>query len=121
MTRHTRPLAIVAVVFVIAVIAAIAVAGSGSFALTEEVTATVLDKERVCSGNSDGGIDCNYLIFTDTETFKVADSLIIGRWNSSDVYGRIRRDRTYKFVVYGWRVGWASEYRNIKDFEEVPQ
>ena len=73
-------------------------------------TAKVNSKERVCkSGNS----DCAYLVFTDKDTFQVTDSLINGRFNSSDVYGQIQQGQTYNFRVQGWRVPIASWYPPI--------
>jgi hypothetical protein len=65
-------------------------------------------------------VDCTYLVFTEAGTFKIEDAIIgTVRFNSSDVYGRIREDHTYEFVVYGWRLPFFSEYPNIKRVTEV--
>jgi hypothetical protein len=77
------------------------------------VTFTVEDKERVCSGSTDGQSSCKYLIFTDTGTYSVQDSFIIWRFNSSDVYGRIKESQTYEADVIGWRIPFLSKYPNI--------
>ena len=81
------------------------------------VTTVINDKERVCDSNTDGAMDCKYLIFTDAGTFELTDSLIIGRFNSSDVYGRIKPGSEYVITYYGWRQGLFSMYPNIKDLQ----
>lgn len=92
---------------------------------TEHTTvAHVTDKERVCDGSTNGNSTCQYLVYTDRGTFKVTDSHMIGvfwRTNSSDVYGRIRKDHTYRFKLIGWRFGLTSTYPNIETATEVSQ
>lgn len=85
---------------------------AGSYFQHSDVTFTVKDKGRVCdSGNS----SCYYLIYTDKGTFKDSDSLMNGKFNSSDVYGSITVGKTYNATVYGWRNGFLSMYKNIVD------
>lgn len=75
-----------------------------------EVTVNVSDKERVCeSGNS----ECRYLFFTDEGTFENTDSLLFGKYRSSDVYGSVKVGQTYTFKVAGWRVPIFSSYPNV--------
>lgn len=89
----------------------VSAAGSNYFHHSD-VTFTVKDKGRVCdSGNS----SCYYLIYTDKGTFKDSDSLMNGKFNSSDVYGSITVGKTYNATVYGWRNGFLSMYKNIVD------
>lgn len=91
-----------------------------SYFKTKTVTATVNDKERVCDGNSNGGTDCKYLVFTDKGTFRITDALFgTVRFNSSDLYGQIDEDCTYDIKYYGWRIPMLSEYPNIKSITEV--
>lgn len=112
--RHKRS---IATVVAIAVIAALVGVAAASYAERRTVTATVTDKERVCE-STDSGSDCKYLIFTDKGTFRIEDSLLIGRFDSSDLYGRVREDRTYRFEVYGWRIPFASKYPNVASTPE---
>jgi hypothetical protein len=77
------------------------------------VTAVVESKERVCGGSNDGHSSCKYLVFTDHGTFKVTDTILYTRFDSSDVYGRIEAHKTYKFHVVGWRYGLFSMYPNV--------
>lgn len=109
-------------VILIAVVLAGGLWGScAAYKSTErEVTATVEGKERVCSFDSDNRQTCEYLVFTTEGTFSLTDSLLYGRFRSSDVYGRLREDRTYTFRVVGFRLPLASEYPNIiSDPKEV--
>lgn len=78
----------------------------------ETVETTILSKERVYHG---GG--SYYLIFTNDETFKLTDGFIAGRFNSSDIYGRIKTGKKYRLKVAGVRIGYFSQYRNIHDIE----
>ena len=74
----------------------------------DTVTVTVTGKERVNSKNAS-----KYLVFTDSETFENTDCLRRFKFNSSDLYGKIKEDKQYTFVVYGWRIPIFSSYRNI--------
>ena len=82
------------------------------------VITTVTDKERVTYQNGET-IDSKYLIFTEAETFECTDQLLVGKVNSSDVYGMIQKDKKYKFTVYGVRIPFLSMYRNIVNVELV--
>lgn len=72
------------------------------------VTITVEDKERVTDGDTS-----KYLVFTDKGTFENTDSLFEGKHNSSDVYGKLKRGKTYDCHVQGHRHPWLSMYENI--------
>lgn len=76
------------------------------------VQAVVTDKERIARGNSS-----KYLIFTDRETFENTDSLLAGKFDSSDIYGRIQPGQVCNFRVVGWRIPFLSTYRNILSAE----
>lgn len=80
------------------------------------VTITVKDKERIVDRDGEGS---RYLIWSEDETFENVDSLIKGKFNSSDLYGRLEEGKTYDCKVYGWRNGFFSWYRNIIECKEV--
>lgn len=82
----------------------------------QTVKTKVTDKERITTSSGDGNVESYYLIFTEAGTFKLEDDLIYGNFNSSDWYGRIRRDSTYTFNLIGYRIGYMSEYPNIVGF-----
>ena len=79
----------------------------------ETVTITVTDKAIKRYDKSD-----KYIIFADEETFKIADDFLLGRFNSSDDYGRLKVGETYTVTVNGWRVPFLSWYRNIIEINE---
>jgi hypothetical protein len=79
----------------------------------DTVTATITDKDRIVERDGDGGTRSKYLIFTDQETFENTDSLLAGKFNSSDVYGRLKVGDVCRFKVNGFRNGFLSMYRNI--------
>lgn len=89
-----------------------------AFNHTRSVHALVQDKERVCGSHTDSvdkstKVTCQYLIFTDKGTFENTDSLLRGKFNSSDVYGRIQKGQQYDFTVQGFRQPIFSMYPNI--------
>lgn len=119
MNRRRKTVAGGAVAAVVVLVAALGY--SIAYANSETtVTATVTSKERVCDSSSNGTSTCRYLVFTDAGTFEVTDGVIVGRFNSSDIYGHIRVDQRYKLTVVGFRVGFLSMYQNIKQAEELP-
>ena len=79
-----------------------------------EVTARVTRCERVTKKDSSA-----YMVFTTEGTFKVTDSLLLLRWDSSDVYAGIEEGQTYRFSVIGWRVPFLSWYPNIERAEQL--
>ena len=79
-----------------------------------EVTITVENKENIKSGDIG-----KYLIFTDIETFENSDCLLLGKFDSSDMYNDIKEGKKYKAKVYGFRIPFLSMYRNIYEIEEV--
>lgn len=78
----------------------------------KEITTQVIDKERVQKDD-----DSYYLIFTEAGTYRVEDQIWIGKFNSSDLYGKIKRGKCYTFKVGGFRVGLFSMYPNVMSYE----
>lgn len=85
------------------------VVGVVQLGTTRVETATVQSKERVCSDRD----DCRYLIFTDRGVYENTDTLLFGKFNSSDIYGELKPGHTYRLKVNGWRVQVTSSYPNI--------
>lgn len=86
-----------------------------------DVTVTVTDK----AVKNDGDIG-KYLIFTEDEngsiaTFEITNSLMAGRFNSSDVYAAIKVGETYTFIVGGSKNEFLSWYPNIYGYELVEE
>ncbi len=72
----------------------------------------IIDKERITKV-TDGSDQSYYLVYTDVGTFKVEDSIVLFRFNSSDVYGKLYKDSVYNIKTVGFRSGFLSEYPNI--------
>lgn len=106
---------------VVALVVAVLVAGLiGAWhyymSSTRDVTATVTDKNRVCDSTG-SSVSCYYLIYTSAGTFKDTDSLVAGKFASSDLYGQLQTGHTYRLRVRGYRIPVMSEYPNILDIE----
>ncbi len=89
-----------------------------SFNDTEYVV-TVTDKERAANSESS-----KYLIFAedeqgDTVVFENTDNLLRFKFDSSNIYGKLKIGYTYKITVVGFRVPILSMYQNIIDIEEI--
>ena len=52
-------------------------------------------------------------------TFKIEDNWYFFQRKSSDLYGKIKPNQTYKIKCYGVRWGVRSWYPNIYSIEEV--
>lgn len=84
-----------------------------------EVTAVVTDK--AVKNSSDKG---RYLIFTEDEdgninTYEITDSLLAGRFDSSDLYASIKVGERYRFEIGGSRNQVLSWYPNIYSCELI--
>jgi hypothetical protein len=79
----------------------------------EVVTVTVESKERIVTQDSS-----KYLVFTNGEVFENTDSLLYWKFNSSDLYGELKEGETYTVRVYGWRIPFLSNYRNIIEIKK---
>ena len=90
-----------------------------TYGTADKVTFTVTDKERIVESEGEGGTSSKYLIYSDNETFENTDTLWHLKYDSSDLYGKLKKGQTYEADVYGWRVGWMSMYRNIVDATPV--
>lgn len=103
----------------LAIIAILIVTGLGYsvayYSTSTEVTATVTGKERITKIR-DGNDQSYYLVYTDAGTFKVEDSILLFRWNSSDVYGQLVPGQNYRIKAVGFRLPFLSEYPNITSY-----
>lgn len=84
-------------------------------------TVTVTGKERV--NNDDGS---KYLIFGEKENGETlvvenVDSILRGKFNSSDFYGQLKIGNKYEITVVGARVPFSSMYENVIAFKLVEQ
>lgn len=69
----------------------------------------VTGKERIT--NSAWG---KYLVYTDSWTYEITDSLFNFRFDSSDLYGSIENEcYTAEIDLLSWRVPFLSWYENI--------
>lgn len=84
---------------------------------------TVTDKERIYEESGDSS-SSKYLVFGDNSqgdslVFENTDTLIRGKFNSSNTQGKLKVGKTYKITVIGFRLAFLSSYENIIKVEEV--
>jgi hypothetical protein len=102
---------------------------------SDTIDIIVTGKERITTG-SGKYIDSKFMVYTvgepeaveidniltiqvKEEAFQVTDSWSFLKFNSTDVYMKLKRNGRYKVKVAGWRVNFLSWYRNIISIEEV--
>lgn len=88
---------------------------------SNERKVTVKITDKVVKNGKDSS---KYLIFCEDEsgnivTYEVTDSLLMFRFDSSDVYGSLKTDKTYELTVRGSRNTVLSWYPNVYECKEV--
>ena len=63
--------------------------------------------------------DDKYLVYSTDTTYEITDSWLYGRFNSSDLYGKIEVGKTYRIKIGGSRKPFFSWYPNIYEAKEV--
>lgn len=106
-------------IILILVVAAIGIgACSISYYSDENVTITVKDKESVTVNNGEGSKN-QYRIYTDKGTFVIEDTLIKGRFDSSDEYAALDAGKTYECEAFGFRIPFFSSFKNLHNCVEA--
>lgn len=74
-----------------------------------DVSITVKDKERITQGENS-----RYLVWSEEgEVYENTDYWLLGKFNSSDLYGELEEGKTYECHVAGLRIPIFSKYRNL--------
>lgn len=68
--------------------------------------------------------DSKYLVFGDNENgenmvFEIEDAWFRLRFNSSDLFGKLKEGKSYEIKTIGWRVPLFSWYENIIEAKEI--
>ena len=106
-------------IIIIILVLAVFLGGSALVSFNDHTyVVEVTDKERV--NYSDSG---KYLIYAqednNTLVLKNTDSLLRGKFNSSDIYAELEIGKTYEFTVVGYRIPILSSYENIIEYKEI--
>lgn len=68
--------------------------------------------EKTATTDRDG--KTNYRVYTDNcGVFAVKDDILLGQFNSADIYSKIENGKDYKFTTHGPRNGFFSMFPNI--------
>lgn len=100
--------------FVAVVVVALLILLISSYSKTSPVTFKITSKEAV---PTDSGHE--YRVYTNQGTFKVGDSIVHPRFNSADVYGRLKPGHSYTCKSWGWRIPVFSSFKNLTDCRET--
>ncbi len=110
---------ITTIIIIISIISILFLFALYVYGTRDEVKCVLVDKERVVTRGAKGGVESKYLIFCEDETLENSDSLLYLKFNSSDVYGELKRNEVYFLSVYGLRIPILSMYRNIISINSV--
>ncbi len=80
----------------------------------QQVTCTVDDKWIKRSDEKD-----IYMVSCDEKVYKITDLFYKGKFDSSNIYAKLKKGKKYKLTVTGYRNGYFSSYQNINEVEEV--
>lgn len=113
--------AITMIVLFIGVIVLIGIDVSNKVIDERTVIATITDKQVKRTGDSSSD---KYLIYTENgngnvAVYEITDSLLKGRFNSSDLYATIKIGKTYQLIICGERYPILSMYPNIYSAVEI--
>lgn len=107
----------------VAAIALAGLTGCQNFIQNEPVTCTVTDKDRSTSSDKDGNSKSVFRVYTDggeeCTTFGLADNILAGNFNASDMYGKVKVGATYSFKTVGTRNGFLSLFPEITSMTEI--
>lgn len=59
-----------------------------------------------------------YIVDNNDNTYQVYDMLFIGKFNSTDIYNKLKIGKKYKVKVTGERIHFWSMYQNINEILE---
>lgn len=113
MKKNKNPVRVILVAVAIIVVIAIPINFWIAIGTQEVVTVSVTGKERITESDSEGRASSKYLVFTENETFENTDSIMVMKWNSSDIQGKLVEGEEFRIKVYGFRIPFFSSYRNI--------
>lgn len=88
--------------------------GCQNYMNKRQVTCKVQDKWVKRSNNKD-----IYLVQCDDNIYKITDLLLYGKFDSSDIYARLKKKHKYKLSISGFRIPYLSEYPNINEYKEI--
>ncbi len=87
-----------------------------SYSTVDHTVIKIEEKERA---NTKGG--GYYLVFTGQKgVMEISDSLWFWRWDSSDLYGKLKVGEYYYVKTEWFRFGLFSMYPNILEAEHLP-
>jgi hypothetical protein len=87
---------------------------NGNRSWKEVVECTVQDKWVKRNDDEE-----KYLVSCDDEVYQITDNILYGKFNSSDIYAKLKIGKKYKLTVTGFRSGLFSSYKNINKFEKL--
>lgn len=62
-----------------------------------------------------------YLVQCNNEVYEITDLFFKGKFNSSDIYIKLKKGHKYKITTTGYRIRFFSQYKNINKVKELKE
>ncbi|MCI8346600.1 MAG: hypothetical protein HFJ12_01450 [Bacilli bacterium] len=112
-------LSLLGVVAIIGIVVIIAFIGfQFEYGNEKQVTCTVDDKWIKRASGDDEEL---YLVSCDEQVYKISDLFFKGKFDSSNIYAKLKIGKKYKLTVTGYRFGYFSSYQNINDYKLIKE
>lgn len=73
-----------------------------------------LQQQQLITGGKDNmRTEIRYLVITDKETFICESSMLNGKFDNSNIFWHLKKDKIYTFKVCGVGKGFFFDYRNV--------
>lgn len=73
-----------------------------------------LQQQQLITGGKDNmRTEIRYLVITDKETFICESSMLNGKFDNSNIFWNLKKDKTYTFKICGVGKGFLFDYRNV--------
>lgn len=100
--------------FIIIILISLMCGGCYDYFNNRQITCTIQDKWVKRTNGED-----IYLVQCDDNVYKITDLTLYGKFNSSDIYAKLKRKHKYELSISGSRIPYLSEYPNINDCQEI--
>lgn len=98
---------------IIVIIGVIGIAFSG-YMNKQTITCEIEDKWTKRKNETD-----IYLVSCGDKVYKISDLLFKWKFDSSDIYSKLKVGKTYEITTTGFRIPLISEYQNINSYKQA--
>lgn len=92
----------------------IGVLNDKEISIVENCKIIELQQQQLIKGSKENmRTEIRYLIITDKETFICESSIVNGKYDNSNLFWHLKKDKTYNLKVCGFGKSFLFDYRNV--------